>query len=121
MKHYLFDITDEQGYLIASAAYECGSQQEAQEKAEGDAAGDRCELVDCWEADEGDNPLAGYYCPACGEALEEAHVCAEIDVLAQAAWNNYKAGVCPCGDAECGGIEWLLDGDDPFEMLEVDL
>lgn len=73
------------------------------------------------EPDEDDNPLDGRYCPACGEHLEEGHVCAEIDVLAQAAWNDYKSGICPCGDAECDGIEWLLNGKESFEMLEVDL
>lgn len=69
------------------------------------------------EPNEDNNPLAGYYCPACGEALEEGHDCSEIDVLAQAAWNSYKSGICPCGNAECGGIEWLSDGNDPFERL----
>jgi hypothetical protein len=74
-----------------------------------------------YEPDEDDDPLDGRYCPACGEALEEGHTCAEIDVLAQAAWNDYKDGICPCGNAECGGLEWLLNGDDPFERLEVNL
>lgn len=73
------------------------------------------------EPDEDNNPLAGHYCPACGEALEEGHMCAEIDVLAQAAWSSYKAGICPCGNAECDGIAWLLNGKESFEMLEVDL
>lgn len=73
------------------------------------------------EPDEDDNPFDGRYCPACGEHLGEGHVCAEIDVLAQAAWNDYKSGICPCGNAECGGIEWLSDGNDPFERLEVEL
>lgn len=73
------------------------------------------------EPDEDDNPFDGHYCPACGEALEEGHMCAEIDVLAQAAWSSYKAGICPCGNAECDGIAWLLNGKESFEMLEVDL
>lgn len=61
------------------------------------------------------------YCPACGQAIEEGHVCDELDVLAQTAWNSYKSGICLCGDAKCGGIEWLSDGNDPFEALVVDL
>lgn len=73
----------------------------------------------CYEPDEDDNPFDGCCCPACGEHLEEGHVCAEIDVLAQDAWNSYKSGICPCGDAECGGLEWILRSNDPFEMLEV--
>ena len=79
------------------------------------------EASDQRHPEEDDNPLAGYYCPACGEALEEGHDCSEIDVLAQTAWNNYKSGICPCGNAECGGIEWLLDGNDPFERIVADL
>ena len=63
------------------------------------------------------DPLAGHYCPACGEALEEGHDCSEIDVLAQSVWNNYKSGICPCGDASCGGIEWLLNGNEPFDAV----
>lgn len=105
--HYLFDITDTQGYLIASAAYQCSSQQEAQEKAKGDAAGDHCELVDCWEAEQAMLVL--------GDQLS-------VDEIEALAWNDYQAdnavpGACPCGDANCGGIEWILNGNDPFERI----
>lgn len=73
------------------------------------------------EPEEDNNPLAGYYCPAYGEALEEGHMCAELDVLAQDAWKDYRSSMCLCGDAECGGVEWILRSNDPFEVLEVEL
>lgn len=62
------------------------------------------------------------------ESMKEA--CAEIEdqqswedeqfmqEIEQKAWDEYHAGACSCGDPECGGIGWLLDGNDPFEVLE---
>ncbi len=41
----------------------------------------------------------------------------ELDALARMAWEEYQAsGICPCGDNNCDGLDWLLDGDDPFEF-----
>lgn len=67
-----------------------------------------------------------HYTVSDGQSLKD--VCAEIEAqqswedeqfmqeIEQKAWDEYQAGVCPCGDPECGGIGWLLNGDDPFEF-----
>jgi hypothetical protein len=57
------------------------------------------------------------------QALDARLSVEEIDDLA---WDTYQRseavpGACLCGNVNCRGLRWILDGNDPFEMLEVDL
>jgi len=78
----------------------------------------RCFANDPCEATEHTKDHEAIQCSRCDEDIreQEPDYPESLGDLEEAAWNAYQAGVCPCGDVNCGGIEWMLNGDAPFEF-----